>query len=168
MQLRSPSRSAAPRIEELIARRDLSAVFQPIIDFDDGAILGYEGLIRGPAGTPLETPFALFSQALAEGSAIELERAAARTCIEAFAKLEFDGKLFLNFSAGAIRQFAEERDDTFALLRNRGVDPAADRDRADRAKRDSRRRQLPAGDFDAAHGSAHSSHSTTTAPRTPA
>ncbi|MFM0025356.1 phosphodiesterase [Paraburkholderia madseniana] len=123
MQPRSPSRSATPRIEELIARRDLSAVFQPIIDFDDGAILGYEGLIRGPAGTPLETPFALFSQALAEGCALELEQAAARTCIDAFAKLDFDGKLFLNFSAGAIRQLADAHDDTLALLRRRGVDP---------------------------------------------
>lgn len=123
MQPRSPSRSAAPRIEELIARRALSAVFQPIIDFENGAILGYEGLIRGPAGTPLEAPFALFSQALAEGCTIELERAAARTCIEAFARLDFDGKLFLNFSAGALRRLAEARGDTLALLRHRGVDP---------------------------------------------
>ena len=123
MQPRSPSRSATPRIEELIARRDLSAVFQPIIDFDDGAILGYEGLIRGPVGTSLEAPFALFSQALAEGCTLDLEQAAARTCIDAFAKLDFDGKLFLNFSAGAIRQLAEARDDTLALLRHRGVDP---------------------------------------------
>jgi EAL domain-containing protein (putative c-di-GMP-specific phosphodiesterase class I)/GGDEF domain-containing protein len=123
MQPRSPSRSATPRIEELIARRDLSAVFQPIIDFEVGAILGYEGLIRGPAGTPLEAPFALFSQALAEGCALELERAAARTCIEAFARLDFDGKLFLNFSAGALRQLADARENTFALLRERGIDP---------------------------------------------
>ncbi|RKF40560.1 phosphodiesterase [Paraburkholderia fungorum] len=123
MQPRSPSRSATPRIEELIARRDLSAVFQPIIDFDGGAILGYEGLIRGPAGTSLEAPFALFAQALVEGCTLELEQAAARTCIEAFAQLDFDGKLFLNFSACAIRQLAEARDDTLALLRRRGVDP---------------------------------------------
>ncbi|WP_433694571.1 EAL domain-containing protein [Paraburkholderia phenoliruptrix] len=123
MQLRSPSRSAAPRIEELIARRELSAVFQPIVDFDGGAILGYEGLIRGPAGTSLEAPFALFSQALAEGCAIELEQAAARACIEAFARLGYDGKLFLNFSAGALRRLAETPDDTLALLRHRGVDP---------------------------------------------
>jgi diguanylate cyclase (GGDEF)-like protein len=123
MQPRSPSRSTAPRIEELIARRELSAVFQPIVEFEDGVILGYEGLIRGPAGTPLEAPFALFSQALAEGCAIELERAAARTSIEAFARLDIAGKLFLNFSAGAIRQLAAAREDTLALLRECGIDP---------------------------------------------
>ncbi|CAB3661730.1 EAL domain-containing protein [Paraburkholderia rhynchosiae] len=123
MQPRLPSRSAAPRVEELIARRDLSAVFQPIVDFEDGAILGYEGLIRGPAGTSLEAPFALFSQALAEGCTIELEQAAARACIDAFARLGYDGKLFLNFSAGALRRLAEAPDDTLALLRHRGVEP---------------------------------------------
>ncbi|WP_345812612.1 EAL domain-containing protein [Paraburkholderia sp. PREW-6R] len=123
MQPRSPSRSAAPRIEELIARRELSAVFQPIIDFDGAAILGYEGLIRGPASTPLESPFALFSQAHAEDCTIALERAAARTCIDAFAQLDFDGKLFLNFSAGALVQLADSHDNSLAMLRNHGVDP---------------------------------------------
>lgn len=122
MSQRSPSLNAAPRIVDLIARRDLSAVFQPIVDFEDGAILGYEGLIRGPAGTAQEAPYALFAQAAAEGSVIALERAAAQTCIEAFAKLGYDGKLFLNFSAGAIRLLADHRDDTFTMLRNMGVD----------------------------------------------
>ncbi len=122
MSLRSPSRSSAPRIEELIAQRGLSAVFQPIVDFNGGAILGYERLIRGPAGSDLETPFALFAQAAAEGSVIALERAAAHACVEAFAQLGCAGKLFLNFSAGAIRQLADARDETLALLRRAGVD----------------------------------------------
>src|SRR5690349_3506713 len=122
MPQRSFSTIAAPRIVDLIAQRDLSAVFQPIVDFDDGAILGYEGLIRGPAGSALEAPYALFAQAAAEGSVIALERAAAHTCIEAFAKLKYEGKLFLNFSAGAIRQLADNREDTFVMLRNMGVD----------------------------------------------
>ena len=123
MPLRSPPRSATPSIEDLIARRDLFAVFQPIVDFDDGAILGYEGLIRGPAGSPLETPFALFALANAEGRVLELERAAALICVQAFAQSACDGKLFLNFSAGALRQLAEAREDTLGLLRQSGVDP---------------------------------------------
>src|ERR1700722_11207740 len=123
MPLRSSPRFAAPSVEDLIARRYFSAVFQPIVDFDDGAILGYEGLIRGPAGSPLESPFALFAHAGAEGCVIALERAAARICIEAFANLACEGKLFLNFSAGALRQLAEARDDTLTLLRHSGIEP---------------------------------------------
>jgi EAL domain-containing protein (putative c-di-GMP-specific phosphodiesterase class I)/GGDEF domain-containing protein len=123
MSISSPPRSVTPSIEDLIARRQLSAVFQPIVDFDGGAILGYEGLIRGPAGTPLESPFALFAQASAEGRVVELERAAALTCIQAFARSACDGKLFLNFSAGALRHLANTRDDALALLRQSGVQP---------------------------------------------
>jgi EAL domain-containing protein (putative c-di-GMP-specific phosphodiesterase class I)/GGDEF domain-containing protein len=123
MPLRSSPQPSAPSIGDLIARRALSAVFQPIVDFDSGAILGYEGLIRGPAGTSLESPFALFAQAAVEGCVIELERAAARQCIETFAQLERDGKLFLNFSAGALRHLAHQRDDTLAILRHTGIQP---------------------------------------------
>lgn len=50
--------TVAVSIEALIAQRQLRAVFQPIVDFGDGAILGYESIIRGPAGSPLETPAA--------------------------------------------------------------------------------------------------------------
>ncbi|TAL96850.1 MAG: phosphodiesterase [Paraburkholderia sp.] len=121
MSVRSPLGQPSSGIEDLIARRDLSAVFQPIVDFDDGTILGYEGLIRGPSGSPLEAPHALFAQAAAEGCAIALERAAARTCIEAFARLECEGKLFLNFSAGAIHALADASENTLSLLRQSGV-----------------------------------------------
>jgi EAL domain-containing protein (putative c-di-GMP-specific phosphodiesterase class I)/GGDEF domain-containing protein len=125
MSLRPLTAPSLPRIADLIAQRSLCAVFQPIVEFDGGAILGYEGLIRGPAGTPLETPFALFAHAAREGASIALERAAAHTCIEAFAKLDCEGKLFINFSASAIAQIGQARDDTLALLQS--LDVSADR-----------------------------------------
>jgi len=103
-------------IETLIAQRQLRAVFQPIVDFDDGAILGYEGLIRGPAGSSLETPAALFALANAAHCATALERAAAATCIEAFARLGCAGKLFLNFSADALREITATGRDALALF----------------------------------------------------
>ncbi|WP_321952590.1 EAL domain-containing protein [Paraburkholderia bannensis] len=99
-------------IEALIAQRQLRAVFQPIVDFDDGAILGYEGLIRGPLGTPLESPAALFAQATEAGCTTALERAAAEACIDAFNTLGCNGKLFLNFSATALCQLASMGVDT--------------------------------------------------------
>jgi len=123
MSARSSLSPSASSIEDLIARRSLSAVFQPIVDFDDGAILGYEGLIRGPAGSPVETPAALFAQAAAEGCVIALEIAAARTCLAGFVQLECEGQLFLNFSSGAIRELAQAPEGVLALLRDSGMDP---------------------------------------------
>jgi len=37
----------APRIRDLISRCGMSAVFQPVANFESGAICGYEGLIWG-------------------------------------------------------------------------------------------------------------------------
>ncbi|HDR9780097.1 TPA: EAL domain-containing protein, partial [Burkholderia cepacia ATCC 25416] len=102
--------SAAARTTRLIADRALAAVFQPIVDLGSGTVVGYEGLIRGPRGTDLETPAALFAQAARDGETIALEQAAALTCLDAFAALGCDGKLFLNFSAGTILQLARERE----------------------------------------------------------
>ena len=110
------SDSAAASITRLIADRALAAVFQPIVDLGSGTVVGYEGLIRGPRGTDLEPPAALFAQAAREGETIALEQAAARTCLDAFAALGCDGKLFLNFSAGTILKLASERERARQLL----------------------------------------------------
>ncbi|RBQ56578.1 diguanylate cyclase, partial [Burkholderia contaminans] len=64
--------SAAVSITRLIADRALAAVFQPIVDLGSGTVVGYEGLIRGPHGTDLEPPAALFAQAAREGETIAL------------------------------------------------------------------------------------------------
>jgi len=108
-------------VAELIARRALTAVFQPIVDFDGGAILGYEGLIRGPAGSPLESPGALFAQAAREGQSVALEHAAARTCVAAFMSLRCEGKLFLNFSADALVALGQTRERTIDWLQRHGL-----------------------------------------------
>ncbi|MEI7291935.1 EAL domain-containing protein [Paraburkholderia tropica] len=112
-----PLSAASPAgIEALIAQRQLRAVFQPIVDLDDGAILGYEGLVRGPAGSPLESPAALFAEANRAGCTLALERAAAAACIAAFAQLGCHGKLFLNFSADALRDLTDHGRDMLALF----------------------------------------------------
>ncbi len=119
LSLSSPLRES--HVAELIARRALTAVFQPIVDFDGGSILGYEGLIRGPAGSPLESPGALFAQAAREGLSVRLEHAAAQACMAAFAGLQCEGKLFLNFSADALVALGDTREHTIAWLEQHGL-----------------------------------------------
>jgi len=97
-------------------RQLLKAVFQPIGYLSSGEILGYEGLIRGPAGSPLESPQALFEQAQREECMVPLERFAARVCVRAFAQARLPGKLFLNFSAAAIREVVRNEGDVRDFL----------------------------------------------------
>jgi EAL domain-containing protein (putative c-di-GMP-specific phosphodiesterase class I) len=53
----------------------LRSIYQPIVDLDTGAPVGYEALARGPAGTSMESPAALFEAAHTLDRVGELDRA---------------------------------------------------------------------------------------------
>lgn len=77
----------------------LTPVFQPIVDLHEARIVGYEGLIRGPADSPLHAPTVLFEAARRHGRVGELEILCHRKHIASFARLQLRGKLFLNMSS---------------------------------------------------------------------
>jgi EAL domain-containing protein (putative c-di-GMP-specific phosphodiesterase class I) len=43
-------------VESVIARGQISSVYQPVVDLDSGVVVAYEALARGPAGSPPERP----------------------------------------------------------------------------------------------------------------
>lgn len=108
---------ASPQIPQLIADGGLSALFQPIVHLDSGAIVGYEALSRGPAGTAVELPAALFATARQEGTGGELDRACREVALAAAVAggLDADDLLFLNVEpstldqGGALDRFGEEQ-----------------------------------------------------------
>ena len=57
-------------------------MIQPIVDLDEQAVVGYEALARGPAGSPLERPEALFAAARAAGRTSELDWACRAAALE--------------------------------------------------------------------------------------
>ncbi|MES2261647.1 MAG: GGDEF domain-containing protein [Pseudomonadota bacterium] len=85
-------------LHDIIARRQLSALFQPIIQMQGGDIIGYEGLIRGPSDSPLHAPMNLFKVARACNLTLEVEHLCRRVVLERFAELNLPGRLFLNVS----------------------------------------------------------------------
>ncbi|MBS1191948.1 MAG: hypothetical protein H6R10_3740 [Rhodocyclaceae bacterium] len=87
---------------DIMARRALCPVFQPIIDFRVQAYIGFEGLIRGPAGSRLQYPDALFRAAKAAGLSCELEHICREVTLQAFARLRLPGRLFLNVTPGCL------------------------------------------------------------------
>ncbi len=68
----------------------LTSAFQPIVDLSTGGVVGYEALVRGPAGR-LAQPEELFATARADGLVAELDRA----CRQA----AFDGAVAEGMSA---------------------------------------------------------------------
>ncbi len=91
--------------------------------FSDGEIVGYEGLIRGPANTPQESPAALFRQAARESSTAQLEEAAGRVCIDAFGQHDNHGLLFINYSAAGIESFVAATGGLGDFARTNGIEP---------------------------------------------
>ena len=85
-----------------IKRRALTTVFQPIVSLQTGKVIAYESFVRGPVGTTLESPAALFAQANAENCSLHLEWHAAKIAVINFAKTGIRKKLFVNLSADAI------------------------------------------------------------------
>ncbi|MGB3706562.1 MAG: GGDEF domain-containing protein [Castellaniella sp.] len=111
-------------VAELLLHGELSAVFQPILWMREGALLGYEGLIRGPQDSPLRAPDRLFQAARACGLDIPLEHRCCRVVIRRFAALGLPGRLFLNISPMALLRVADGALDLAALLAESGLEPA--------------------------------------------
>lgn len=112
------SRPLTPSIADCLEQQLLRPVFQPIGSLLTGDVFGYEALIRGPAGTPLESPIALFAEATRTGLLVPMERLAARIAIRAFMQAGLPGKLFLNYSADSLRNIEDSRDDVRTFLQS--------------------------------------------------
>ncbi|SFU57563.1 GGDEF domain-containing protein [Pseudoduganella namucuonensis] len=112
------------QLHDIIARRQLSALFQPIVHLQSGAIIAYEGLIRGPSDSPLHSPLNLFKAARACNLTVEVEHLCRRVVLERFAELALPGKLFLNVSPECLLlQRDGARGETLQYIHQIGINP---------------------------------------------
>jgi EAL domain-containing protein (putative c-di-GMP-specific phosphodiesterase class I) len=92
-----------PDIHEVIDRRAVASVFQPLVDLASGRVLGYEALSRGPAGTPWESPATLFAAARAAGRDSELDWVCRAAAYRAALDGGLEQTLFVNMEPTAWR-----------------------------------------------------------------
>jgi EAL domain-containing protein (putative c-di-GMP-specific phosphodiesterase class I) len=67
------SPATAEGFRRVLDDRAVQPVFQPLVDLETRRVLGYEALARGPIGSPLESPAALFGAAYRAGRVAELD-----------------------------------------------------------------------------------------------
>jgi EAL domain-containing protein (putative c-di-GMP-specific phosphodiesterase class I) len=91
---------------ELVERGALTSLFQPIVRLGSGAAVAYEALIRGPKGSPLELPAAIFHAARREGLTGVLEAACHRAALEGGRRLGLGAEdtLFVNVEPRCIAE----------------------------------------------------------------
>ncbi|HYN17205.1 MAG TPA: EAL domain-containing protein, partial [Actinomycetes bacterium] len=94
----STAPEAAGELDRIVDGREVRAVFQPLIDLDSGDVVGYEALARGPAGSSLEPPGALFAAAYGSGRVAELDWACRAAAFDAAVAAGLDPalRLFVN------------------------------------------------------------------------
>ncbi len=117
-----PALATAP-LQEIIRERRLSALFQPIINMKNGEFLGFEGLIRGPADSPLHSPLNLFSAAEQQDLSLEVEMLARQIVLESFARQKLPGNLFLNISPETLNHPSFRNGKTLEFMRELEIDP---------------------------------------------
>ena len=111
------------QLNEIIDKRLLNAIFQPIIHLQSGEIIGYEGLIRGPSDSPMHSPLSLFKVAWANNLTVVVEHLCRRVVLERFAELGLPGKLFLNVSPESLLQRDAKHGETLDYIHKIGIDP---------------------------------------------
>jgi len=110
-------------LKEIIAKEQLTALFQPIYSSAQGELYGYEALIRGPSDSPLHSPNVLFDAALEYGLLSELELVCRKISIARFAELKLKSRLFLNVNPMVFLQSDHPHGTTLSYLKMHGLKP---------------------------------------------
>ncbi len=112
------------QLQDIILGDGITSVYQPIVHFGTGEVFGYEALSRGPRGSTLQSPAALFGVADEVGLTFELDRACFRRALRSAVGLEPVHRLFLNLLPLSFYDGAFIEIEIGYLLQAAGLTPA--------------------------------------------
>ncbi len=81
---------------EMLLDRKVTSVYEPIVDVTTRTVFGYESLARGPEGTRLHAPVALFTAAIEHDLVFELDCLCRESGLKGAVDFPAGTKLFLN------------------------------------------------------------------------
>lgn len=108
---------------EILAGRQLTTLYQPIVDLKNGDILAWEALTRGPEGSLFRSPINLFDFAEEIGEIFTLEKACRESAIRNFGEFKQGSKLFLNIHPRTLVDPGFSPGETLRLLSGCGLSP---------------------------------------------
>ena len=103
LRRRVKEREQREHLIDIIYNRKVWTAFHAIVEMDSKKIVGYEGLSRGPRGSELQPPVALFGLAARHGLVEELERACRRQIFSDWEVFGAEGRLFVNTVPATVR-----------------------------------------------------------------
>ncbi|MFJ7848057.1 EAL domain-containing protein [Peribacillus sp. NPDC097206] len=94
----SPMNEMRESINQIIENGNINLLAQPIFDVATNQIKAYEVLTRGPRGTELENPLALFAVARQTGRLYDLEKIVLEKSFRQISENESPQNVFINFT----------------------------------------------------------------------
>lgn len=112
-------------LARLMRNKALHAVFQPLGDLHKATVFAHEALIRGPAGSPFQSPDTLLAMAANENLLVEFELFCITTALSQWGACNEPGRLFVNISADTLVQVITHRSAEFLsnLAQRYGIAP---------------------------------------------
>lgn len=114
----------AAHLRFILQEARLTTHYQPIVDMEQGSILGYEALTRGPADTAFEVPKALFACSDSIHLSSELDDLCRRQAVLNARGMTPDKKLFLNSLPEALGTAGFLERSLGRLLEERSLQPS--------------------------------------------
>jgi len=108
----------------ILENETVRTLYQPIININNGSILGYESLSRGPENSPLESPLTLLSVAEQVNRSWELEQLLRTKALER-ASFSHEALLFLNIDPNIIHDDSFRRGFTKEFLADLSISPSS-------------------------------------------
>ena len=98
------TKPSARAIDDLIVHQRVHALYQPIVRISSREVVAYEALARGPHGSDLESPAAMFAAAASAGRTRELDWECQRAALSGamHANLGLETRLFVNVEPSAL------------------------------------------------------------------
>ncbi|HEY9018945.1 bifunctional diguanylate cyclase/phosphodiesterase [Thiomicrospira sp.] len=115
------SKQLGLELSSIFRNRNLTALFQPIIDLKTRQIYGHEALIRGPVNSSLHSPLDLFQAAEKSGCLFEMDWLARSTAIASFQQQQSQDLLFINITVNSIMARGHRQGMTLDCLHELGV-----------------------------------------------
>ncbi|UCG11889.1 MAG: EAL domain-containing protein [Deltaproteobacteria bacterium] len=109
-------------VKDMVRKRKIRTVYQPIVDLHHKEVIGYEALSRG-LETGFESPDYLFKVASEADAVWRLERLCRSRALEGASQLEQGKLLFLNVEPGAIYDPAFLSPETLTQMAAVGLSP---------------------------------------------
>jgi diguanylate cyclase (GGDEF)-like protein/PAS domain S-box-containing protein len=115
--------SATAVVSDLVAGQPFHAVYQPIVDLNDGHVIGYEALARPQGFGPSDSVEKIFEVAHHSRQIRDLDWRCRRAALSQAAALPQDVLLFINVSAAVLLDPLHDVDQMLLLLKWTGRSP---------------------------------------------